>query len=209
MLPSPAPPPPPLARARPPAPKYREPVFLVDLCAYKPPDELRIDVERCSDACWSWRHPDGKPVSAETHEFVKSVFLKSGIDARGSYLPANLHPLHAKGEPKGGQAESFAEARLVMVGVVRELLEKNGLRPTDVDILVTGSSIFCPTPSLSSMLINALGMREDVAAFSLGGMGCANGVVGLTLMRSLLQAHPGARAVFVTAEICSSAFYRG
>jgi len=44
---------------------------------------------------------------------------------------------------------------------------------------------------------------------SLGGMGCANGVVGLSLLRSMLQAHPGAKAVFVTSEICSSAFYQG
>jgi 3-ketoacyl-CoA synthase len=199
----------PLARARPPVPKFREPVFLVDMAAFKPPDELRIDVEACSDACWSWKHPDGKPVSAETHEFVKTVFLKSGIAKNGSYLPANLHPLHAKGEPRGGQAESFAEARLVMGGVVTDLLERNGLKPTDIDILVTGSSIFCPTPSLGSMLINQLKMREDVQAFHLGGMGCGNGVIGLTLMRSLLSSFPGARAVFVTAEICSSAFYRG
>lgn len=202
----------PLARpaaAAPPRPKYREPVFLVDLAAFKPPDPLRIDVDACSDACWSWKHPDGKPVSAETHNFVKAVFLKSGIDRKGSYLPANLHPMHAGGEPRGGQAESFAEARLVMGGVVSELLEKNGLKATDIDILVTGSSIFSPTPSLSSMLINQLKMRDDVMAFSLGGMGCANGVVGLTLMRSLLASHPGARAIFVTSEICSSAFYRG
>jgi predicted naringenin-chalcone synthase len=40
-------------------------------------------------------------------------------------------------------------------------------------------------------------------------MGCANGVVGLSLLRSMLQAHPGAKAVFVTSEICSSAFYQG
>jgi 3-ketoacyl-CoA synthase len=188
---------------------YREPVFLVDLAAYKPPDELRLDVERCAEACWEWRHPDGRKVSKETHGFVKTVFQKSGIDARGSFLPSNLHPLHAGGDPHGGQAESFAEARLVMGGVVAELLESNGLAPRDVDVLVTSSSIFCPTPSIGSMLINQLKMRDDVHAFHLGGMGCANGVVAITLLRSVLQAHPGALAVFVTSEITSAAFYRG
>lgn len=62
-----------------------------------------------------------------------------------------------------------------------------GLKSTDIDILVTSSSIFCPTPSLASMLINQFHMREDVQAYSLGGMGCGNGVIGIQLVRDMLQ----------------------
>jgi hypothetical protein len=68
---------------------------------------------------------DGEYVSQETHEFVKKVFEKSGIDNNGSYLPKNLHPQHTQ-EPHGGQDESFAEARLVMGGAVEDLLRKTG-----------------------------------------------------------------------------------
>jgi hypothetical protein len=71
---------------------------------------------------------DGEYVSQETHEFVKKVFEKSGIDNNGSYLPQNLHPQHTL-EPHGGQDESFAEARLVMGGAVRDLLDKTGQQP--------------------------------------------------------------------------------
>ncbi len=39
---------------------------------------------------------------------------------------------------------------------------QTGLKPTDVDILVTCCSIFCPTPSLGSMLINKFKMRTDI-----------------------------------------------
>lgn len=69
---------------------------------------------------------DGEYVSQETHEFVKKVFEKSGIDNNGSYLPKNLHPQHTQ-DPKGGQDESFAEARLVMGGAVEEVLRKTGV----------------------------------------------------------------------------------
>lgn len=65
-------------------------------------------------------------MSQETHEFVKKVFEKSGIDNNGSYLPKNLHPQHTQ-DPKGGQDESFAEARLVMGGAVEEVLRKTGV----------------------------------------------------------------------------------
>ena len=68
---------------------------------------------------------DGEFVNQETHEFVKKVFEKSGIDHNGSYLPKNLHPQHTQ-TPVGGQDESFAEARLVMGGAVEEVLRKTG-----------------------------------------------------------------------------------
>lgn len=44
-----------------------------------------------------------------------------------------------------------------------------GLKPTDIDILLTNSSIYCPTPSLASMVINMFQMREDVQAYHMGG----------------------------------------
>jgi 3-ketoacyl-CoA synthase len=40
---------------------------------------------------------------------------------------------------------------------------------------VTNCSIFCPTPSLASMLINHFKFRSDIQSYHLGGMGCGNG----------------------------------
>jgi hypothetical protein len=69
-----------------------------------------------------------------------------------------------------------------------------GLEPTQIDILVTNCSIYCPVPSMTSMLINMFGMREDVQAYHLGGMGCSMGVVGLNLVRDLLAVSGGPAA---------------
>eukprot|EP00878_Enallax_costatus_P036464 GHUV01040952.1.p2 GENE.GHUV01040952.1~~GHUV01040952.1.p2 ORF type:complete len:119 (-),score=11.32 GHUV01040952.1:177-533(-) len=103
----------------------REPVYMVDFAVFKPDDELKINLEDCSESAWKWKHPDGEYVSPDTHEFVKKVFEKSGIDKNGSYLPKNLHPQHTD-DPRGGLDESFAEARLVMGGAVEEVLRKTG-----------------------------------------------------------------------------------
>lgn len=62
-----------------------------------------------------------------------------------------------------------------------------GLKPTDIDILVTTCSIFCPTPSMASMLVNAFSMRPDIQSYHLGGMGCSNGVVAVNLIKDLLK----------------------
>ena len=86
---------------------------------------------------------------------------------------------------------------------------KKGLLPQDVDILVTNCSIYCPTPSLASMLINKFKFKPTVLSFHLGGMGCGNGVVAIGLLRDLLKARPNATALFVPAEITSYSFYAG
>lgn len=101
------------------------------------------------------------------------------------------------------------EAKMVTTALVSDLLDKTGLKPTDIDILVTNCSIYCPTPSMASMVVNTFKMREDVQAYHLGGMGCATGVVGLSLVRDLLQAHPGKKALFLSSEIVTHAFYPG
>jgi hypothetical protein len=62
-----------------------------------------------------------------------------------------------------------------------------GLQPKDVDIIVSTCSIFCPTPSITSMIVNHFGMRTDVQSYHLGGMGCSNGVVAVNLIKDLLK----------------------
>jgi 3-ketoacyl-CoA synthase len=62
-----------------------------------------------------------------------------------------------------------------------------GIRPEEIDILVTNCSIYCPTPSLASMLVNKFKLRKDVQSYHLGGMGCGNGVMALGLIKDLLQ----------------------
>jgi predicted naringenin-chalcone synthase len=62
-----------------------------------------------------------------------------------------------------------------------------GIKPEQVDILITNCSIFCPTPSLASMLINKFKFRRDVQSYNLGGMGCSIGVIAIGLVRDMLQ----------------------
>lgn len=52
---------------------------------------------------------------------------------------------------------------------------------------MTNCSIYCPTPSLASMLVNKFKLRNDVQSYHLGGMGCGNGVMALGLLKDLLQ----------------------
>ena len=62
-----------------------------------------------------------------------------------------------------------------------------GLHADQIDILVTTCSIYCPTPSMASMVMNHFKMRNDVHSYHLGGMGCGNGAVGICMVHDLLQ----------------------
>jgi 3-ketoacyl-CoA synthase len=76
---------------------------------------------------------------------------------------------------------------MLAVAYMHAVFTAAGLAAKDVDIIVTTCSIFCPTPSLASMVVNHFGMRPDVQSYHLGGMGCSNGVVAVNLVKDLLR----------------------
>jgi 3-ketoacyl-CoA synthase len=144
----------------------------------------------------------------EKHDFVSKIFLASGISTTRTAVPACVQPT-LTAEPKTDLNSAQAECRMVYGQVISEVLRKTGLAAADIDILITNTSIYCPTPSIASMVINMFSMREDVQAYHMCGMGCAFGVVGLNLVRDMLAAHPGKICLFVSSEIITSAFYPG
>lgn len=121
----------------------------------------------------------------------------------------HLNPECCGEDFRTGFKESIEEMQLCLFGAVEGLLEKTGVKPREVDILVTCCSIFCPTPSMSAAIVNRFQMRPDVQSYHLGGMGCSMGVVSVNLIRDLLKAHPNSIAMLCTTEITTPAFYTG
>jgi len=95
-----------------------------------------------------------------------------------------------------------------MFSTIEGLLKRNRLHPKDIDILVVNCSLFSPTPSLASMIINHFNMRSDIAVYNLYGMGCSAGLIAVDLARQMLQLAPSARAlVFSTENITQNWHY--
>ncbi|KAL6763254.1 FAE1/Type III polyketide synthase-like protein-domain-containing protein [Haematococcus lacustris] len=178
-------------------------LYLLDHACYQPPEECRVILKECEEHGKHW-----EMFSEDVRDFMLKVFVKSGVGMANTFLPKAIHPKHTT-QPINDMASAMVEAEMVMGGCLSELLQQTGLRPSDIDILVTCSSIFCPTPSLASMLVNKFKLRTDIQSYHLGGMGCGTGVVGMNLMRDLLKARPNSVAVFVPAEITTYCFYPG
>ncbi|PNW80493.1 hypothetical protein CHLRE_07g319600v5 [Chlamydomonas reinhardtii] len=179
-------------------------VMLYDLYTYKPPAECKADQEQIARMWRSTGRYDEGDIA-----FMERVFANSGLSPTETHLPPTLNPRFVGSRARTDLEAAREECSMAVCGAVEGLLNKTGLRPKDIDILVTTCSVFCPTPSMASMLVNKFGMRSDVQSYHLGGMGCANGVVGINLVADLLKAHPNSTAVFVTTETLSANYYAG
>ncbi|KAB1213974.1 putative 3-ketoacyl-CoA synthase 20 [Morella rubra] len=101
------------------------------------------------------------------------------------------------------------EAATVMFSAVKDLLEKTNTNPKVIDILISNGSIFCPTPSLSAMVVNKFRMRSNIKSFHLSGMGCSAGIIAVSLAKDLLRVHRNSLALIVSTEALNQQWYTG
>ena len=181
-------------------PDRRYPVRLVDFAVTAPPRD--------------WRFPRGwMPVLSRATDkftdddlaFQDKVLLRSGLGDDTTvpwWLMSN--PQHLD------MAHARDEFEKMCFQCVDELLRKTGLDPRrDVACVITNSSLFNPTPSLSATLMNHYKMPSTVLNYSLGGMGCSAGVVAVDLARQVLQLYPETNVLVVSHENLTNNWYAG
>ena len=93
--------------------------------------------------------------------------------------------------------------------IVKDLLSKHNINPKSIDILVSNCSLFCPTPSLASMIINKFGFRSNVKSVSLSGMDCSAGMLSISLVKDLLKVHKNSVALVLSMEVVTPNGYNG
>lgn len=91
---------------------------------------------------------------------------------------------------------------------VRELLDKAGLTPRDLDHVFFVSVTGLATPSIDARLVNRLGFRADVKRTPIFGLGCVAGAAGIARAADYLRAFPKQRALLLAVELCSLTLQR-
>ncbi|GJP38331.1 hypothetical protein CLOM_g22784 [Closterium sp. NIES-68] len=174
-------------------------IFLVDFACYRPPEHLVITKDVALDRVTRLGYFD-----ETSREFQTKVFERSGLGNR-TYLPPSMHTW----PPSPSISNARVEAEMVIFGALDELFAKTGVHPKDVSILVVNCTIFCPTPSLSAMVVNHYKMRQDIQSYNLGGMGCSASIAAVKLVGDLLQSQPNKYAVIVSTENITQNAYLG
>jgi 3-ketoacyl-CoA synthase len=137
-------------------------------------------------------------------EFQNKI-LKNSCISDSTTFPPGVH----YEPPRVTMEYAREEAKYVFKRTVGDCLKMCNLKPKDIDLLIVNCSLFCPTPSLSAMIINMFGMREDIKNYNLGGMGCSAGLVSIDLARDLLQVYPNSNCLVVSTENITQNWYHG
>jgi alkylresorcinol/alkylpyrone synthase len=130
----------------------------------------------------------------------------AGVQTRRLALPLS----------KYGNLSGFTEANDTYVQVALELgeralrsaLDAAGVRPSDVDLIVSTTVTGLAVPSLEARLAARVGLRSDVKRLPLFGLGCVAGAAGVARLSDYLRAYPSHVAVLLAVELCSLTIQR-
>nr|KYP69578.1 3-ketoacyl-CoA synthase 6 [Cajanus cajan] len=175
------------------------PVYLVDFSCLKPPSHCRVPFATFLENASMLGFFDSESIA-----FMAKVLHNSG-QSEETYLPPSLHYI----PPETHHTESIKEVQMVLYPVMNDLLAKTNISPLHIDILIVNCSGFCPSPSLSSIVVNKYSMRSDVKSYNISGMGCSASAICIELAQNLLRVHKNSNAVVLSTEILSTGWYSG
>jgi 3-ketoacyl-CoA synthase len=152
-------------------------IYLVEVAAFKPCDEHMVtrsftikQFAECGDFL------------EESLTFQRKMLERAGL-GESTYFPMSLvrQPVNLC------LANARDEAETVIFGAVNEIFRKTGVAAKDIGVLIVNSSLYSPTPSYTSMIVNRYKLRTNIITYNLGGMGCSAGLIAVDLAKSLLK----------------------
>jgi len=130
-----------------------------------------------------------------------ALFNNAGVDTR--YLVRDVAELLDNGK-LGWRNNLFKEASIDLgCQLMRDLIKETGIRPDEIDMIITTSCTGFMIPSVDAYLINEFRMRPNTKRLPLTELGCAAGAMALNRAAEYLRAFPDHKVVVMAIELPS------
>eukprot|EP00884_Botryococcus_braunii_P014064 jgi/Botrbrau1/22659/Bobra.0132s0005.1 len=185
-------------------------IYLVDFAVFKPPDEWLMTRKALADAITK-----SKLYTEESVEVMRKIAYGEAM-GMGETTPlvhlknrTNFLNMTAENPVDKSVEACIEESEAVMYPTIDAALRNAGMKPSEVDYVLTTNSTFNPVPSLSARVCNYFKMRSDCINYSLSGHGCPSGILLIDMAKHILKANPNKVVLLVAQESILPYFYGG
>lgn len=174
--------------------------YILDYQCYKPTDDRMLNTEQSGEII-----KRNTTLGLPEYKFLLKAIVSSGIGEQ-TYGPRIVFEGR---EDKPTLKDGILEMEEFFCDSIGKLLDRTGVSPSEIDVLVVNVSMLASVPSLASMIINHYKLREDIKVFNLSGMGCSASLISVDVARNIFKSHKNVNALVVTSESLSPNWYAG
>ena len=131
------------------------------------------------------------------HQEVNRFF--TNVTLKGRHFA--LSPLDDLGSEEALD-KGIEAAEALAATAINNLLKSKGLKPENISMVVE-SSLLPATPSIFARVMSRSSFPSSTKRMSLYGVGCMNGVHGLSKIKDYIEGHPTEAVILISVELAS------